>query len=1369
MPKMIFFLIILFLAKISFAGVEVLEKTDGRIVARVRFGEFVYQQGADYTIFLNFTADRNSQPQFSAVPQNRRTIRVSDRLERQTISPVLNYSPARNVPVFALGVSPILATDGNEITYTTEMIVVINYSAGTARNFVPGTDYYNAISSIVLNPDRIRNTIFERPRTMRSVAVAGAGTEISSINSRALRFWIGDAPSPNNDRETDLHDKAGIYRITPEDLRGLGSNIPISTIRIRAANPNVADSITPPFESLPSGLVDVPLIIRDKNGDGIFNGDDEILFYAEKIHTWFFDGSNWRFRFNYTDFRRYYWITIDGNQTRATKIAQGSGGSPQTSAHVYHYGTQSNSQTTAYNPHWGHGDKRWAWRTLRPADQMTINFPNNFFVDAKEGTADIRFFAHEMWGNPQFSFSAPRSTGISGGNFNSPNWHSFSYQQSPANFTLTTNFLNSGGRRFVDFDGYALRYPQELSMRNNRRNLQFYSRGGAAEAVRYRISDLPAEYRVFVRHNPRTQQTDLIDSGSTGGIFEFSDETANGFKYHLATASGFRRIENDTIIEPTRVLSEFHITNLTNSQNQADYLIVAPPLLLRHAIELAQHKHSTGQFEFPRVVSTEDIFNTFAGGVFSPEAIRNFMVFAQNSWQQIGGSASPEYLVLFGNGHYDYKRLSNPPPSKSNLIPIYIAKTFGTGDSLIVANPIEDFFAYTNAGTIAGSHNTALARPQLIVGRIPVISLREADDYLEKIKSLEGKSPSSDFSSWRNRLVLLSECDITNDISKPESIAHTQQSDTLGIIINARDKSADIRKVTLFEFPFDNFSNLNKPLARTAFINEINRGVSIVNYFGHGGPTMLSNQEIFRIGDVGNLTNKDQYFIFGAFSCSVGFFDDPSSDGISELLVRRERRGAVAAVSSTRTAFAGPNSTFANSFYTSFYDPDNVRTIGQAYLRVKFSGAANLLPFALLGDPSYIPMTNRKRISEIRILDENKAPIDTLKKMQNIIVSGTLPIASDGVERIVEVSLQNPENLTPSRKDGLSFLVPPIRTNEDGERVGYQYTLPGMMVVRQSFEFTGNTFEVPLMVPPSVLDTIEGSRFRVHIRNKRGGSEIFTGYNDKIIFSGWDTDNIDINDTEGPAISVLQFMSDSTGNLGTTGNPITGNRITIDGFSRGGARTATLEIRVSDKSGVDIFSAETPGGGISVSIDRVRNRRQYGKDDVPELTLVKDDFRNVSINLTLRRDEFPSVGEYELVISARDILQNITTKRFILDVKSLQDEQYTIGDFFAFPSPVSMGQTTQFFFNEPTDGNVAEISLKIYTLNGRLVRSFHNVRPGQTWDLTDQRGRKLSPNVYLYRLFVKRYKRGEDSFQNLTSKTEIIRSRVKKIVIYPPK
>jgi flagellar hook assembly protein FlgD len=58
----------------------------------------------------------------------------------------------------------------------------------------------------------------------------------------------------------------------------------------------------------------------------------------------------------------------------------------------------------------------------------------------------------------------------------------------------------------------------------------------------------------------------------------------------------------------------------------------------------------------------------------------------------------------------------------------------------------------------------------------------------------------------------------------------------------------------------------------------------------------------------------------------------------------------------------------------------------------------------------------------------------------------------------------------------------------------------------------------------------------------------------------------------------------------------------------------------------------------------------------------------------------------------------------------------------------------------------AETSLKIYSINGRLLKSFEpaltdigfNVFP-EIWDGTDQQGDKLANGVYLYKLKAKSY------------------------------
>ena len=1384
MLKKLIILFILSLASVLFAAIEVLEKTDDRIVARVNFIAPIYRDGMEIPFIpLNFTADRGSQPQVSASPQNRHSMRIPENLPSQTISPTVNFTFLRSIPLFSAMISPILSINGNEVIYTTEMIVVIRYSAGQTVNPVPRGSFYDAVSSVIINSERIQNTVATAPRPAPRSSFADFNNFPSNVRT-ALRFYIGDKPSIRQDsvrftyRETDIARSAGIYRITRSDLAPLltsppQSPIPINQIRIRSSNPNIVNDTTPSITQLTeelNGLVDVPFVFRKRNPSAnlsFFEEGDEILFYAEKIHTWRFNEresvNDWQFLFNFTDFRRYYWITIEPSAVSPNRMSQflqpQEPGAPlQTVGDVY-FRLNRTARLTTGDLMQGHGDKRWVWATLNQNTSIqNAEFPREFITNRVDGVeAQIRFFAHESSGFNSLNFSAL------GVNLEIPrpdieNWRSFSLPQNAGLFNISANFAQGG---YLDFDALDLRYAQRLSLSGNAGNLQFYSPPRAAgngpqTAVRYRISDLPTnEFRLLVRHNPQTQITELIDSGSTSlGNLEFSDLTGSGFKYHLATEAGIRSVSGMGMrtIEIPHQNTAFRIVDLLNLSNtsSADYLIIAPQQFLSQAEELARHKQSIGRFVSPRAVLVDDIFRIFSGGVFSPEAIRNFMVYAQDVWQ-----TAPDYLVLFGTGHYDFKGISFSQP---NHIPLYIAANseYPRLSPRFVSYQIEDFFAYTTAGMIAGRTgmlNNPSTFPQFAVGRIPVNTVQEANAYLQKVKNM-GEA-QADFSFWRNRHLFVADDDVYPPPRMIETMAHTMQSDTVADIVARADNSADIRKVTLFEFPLDNQGQ--KPLARQALINEINNGVSLINFFGHGSHSQLAHENIFNRSDINLLTNSKRYFVFLAFSCVVGYFGDPANEGLSELLVRAHRggvpSGAIATIAAVRISWPNENGNFANAFFRRFYNNAPV-SVGNAFIAAKLS--QNIPTYAILGDPSHIPMQNRRIIESgnIKILDEERREIDgPLKKMQNIIVRATLPIPNDGVSRRAEIILQNPEETSRSRRDGITLL--PGNANWGAD---VKYRLPGIIATRRSIEFRGNVAEIPLMIPPTIMEEIDGSAIRIHVHSETDNT-IFSGAKtENLTFSGFDASNIDINDSIGPVILVQHITSD-------TPNNVTGDRIVIDGFSGGGEQT--IRIRVSDASGVDIYSSQSPGGGISVSIDRAMSRRQFGKDD-SEVSLVNDDFREVSLTLPLRRSDFPSSGEYELTISARDILQNTTTRRFILDIRSLGEEQYTIGNFFAYPSPVRMGQRTRFFFNQPTD-NVADISLKIYTLNGRLVRSFTNIQSGVEWDLTDQRGQKLSPNVYLYRLFVRRHRRDDGQQPTSSPRTEVIRSNVRKMVIHPPR
>ena len=63
-----------------------------------------------------------------------------------------------------------------------------------------------------------------------------------------------------------------------------------------------------------------------------------------------------------------------------------------------------------------------------------------------------------------------------------------------------------------------------------------------------------------------------------------------------------------------------------------------------------------------KVVDIDEIYNEFNGGVFSPIAIQNFLRYAYDTWQP----PAPTYVLLVGDAHYDYKRVSVKLYNKEN-------------------------------------------------------------------------------------------------------------------------------------------------------------------------------------------------------------------------------------------------------------------------------------------------------------------------------------------------------------------------------------------------------------------------------------------------------------------------------------------------------------------------------------------------------------------------------------------------------------------------------------------------------------------------------------------------------------------------------
>jgi hypothetical protein len=208
-------------------------------------------------------------------------------------------------------------------------------------------------------------------------------------------------------------------------------------------------------------------------------------------------------------------------------------------------------------------------------------------------------------------------------------------------------------------------------------------------------------------------------------------------------------------------------------------------------------------------------------------------------------------------------------------------------------------------------------------------------------------------------------------------------------------------------------------------------------------------------------------------------------------------------------------------------------------------------------------------------------------------------------------------------------------------------------------------------------------------------------------------------------------------------------------------QTMIFKLSLYDPSGVDIIGTD-PDEGLTIEIPGVLPKRSVNSN----FQFGEGDFKN---GTALVEIPIPKIKDIKntLIITSRDLLGNLSVTTFPVDFNKIaitNDEvEPNLDNVFNFPNPVRLGMSTRFFFcksevNERFIPAHYRFVVKIYTLNGKLIKIFKDAQNGITWDCRDQRGKNLSPDVYLYQV---------TAYSSVNKKT--IRSKIGKVVIHPPK
>lgn len=308
-------------------------------------------------------------------------------------------------------------------------------------------------------------------------------------------------------------------------------------------------------------------------------------------------------------------------------------------------------------------------------------------------------------------------------------------------------------------------------------------------------------------------------------------------------------------------------TALRDSATRASYVVLAPAGLASAVPPLTTLR---GTHFRAKTVLLEDVFQEFADGKVTPHAIQDFVKWAYEHW-----ALPPRYLVLVGDGTYDYRNLK------------------GFGDNLLPPRLVSTDYGLFSSDSIYGDV-AGDAQPRVAVGRFPIHQTSELAVLVGKIQQYE----SEVFPSLKALLVADQSPDPNGAGDFVANIGRVQT------YLGSRFTSTQI-----YPRPYPAGTptpSIDYPSIQAAVQAAVNDGVDVMTYVGHGSYSSLgSGAGYLNVlqpppGTVSPaLKNTHRLPIVTAMTCVAGQYSNPGFASLMEGLVMQSSGGAIATVAPT--------------------------------------------------------------------------------------------------------------------------------------------------------------------------------------------------------------------------------------------------------------------------------------------------------------------------------------------------------------------------------------------------------------------------------------------------------------------------------------
>ena len=831
------------------------------------------------------------------------------------------------------------------------------------------------------------------------------------------------------------------------------------------------------------------------------------------------------------------------------------------------------------------------------------------------------------------------------------------------------------GHKNVHLNYFRLQMKRQLKVYDN--YTFFRSLSARGNASRFVIQGADASTLVFDVTdgvNPQQMETSL-----NGTELSFS----------IPASASLREF---VVVKPSQIKAPVTVGEVAN-QNlhalpQQDMIIIAQPNFTTQAERLAE-AHRTKDNLTVRVVTPESIYNEFSSGTPDATAYRRFMKMFYD--RKTSEADAPKYLLLFGDGSFDNRRLTSAWKSvdMSNMLLTYQTENSLSSQSYV----IDDYFGFLDdADNKKSLQNKKLC---LGIGRFPIRTVEQATQMVDKVISyMENKNTGS----WKNNLCFMADDGSNTDGFMTE---HMEFADQLAGYVESEHPEFLVNKLYYDAYKKDMTAG-TYPDVRSGLQKLLKDGLLLFNYTGHGGTTALSDEKVLTQTDINQFTYT-HLPVWVTATCDFTRFDDLNTSAGEDVFLNKSS-GGIALFTTVRVAYSRPNFPINDNVIRNLFERNNGRrrTLGEVMQATKNTlSSVYKLGFCLIGDPA-VKMAYPE--FGMKVTTVNGQSVDgnsiSFKALEKITVEG----------EVLDVSGQLVTDFTgivnPTVKDS-KVTVTCLKNSNKDDSPAFTFTdYPNTIFIGNDSVRNGK-FSFTFTVPKDISYSNLQGKMNLYAVDTKSGNEAQGNFDNFIVGGTSDTAE---TDTIGPEIRAL-YLNDTT-------------------FVDGGQVNTTpyFVAELWDKSGVNITGSSV-GHDMMLVIDE-STVLSYNLNSYYELLPGEDGTGIVKFPIPALEP-----GKHTAEFWVWDILNNSTVRTFTFEV--VEGLKPFLFDVIATPGIAREQVTFHLMHNRPESR--MRVGIMVYDLAGRQLWKheesgtsglFENYTV--SWDLTSG-GARMRPGVYIYR------------------------------------